>query len=75
MISVSFLFEREPHEPLPRAEAVTATRDNYINERINTLKKAFARGQIRAADYQAQLKQFMHERVGKDRNKQGYYIV
>jgi len=59
MISLNFLFERAPNEPLPRAEPVTSARDSYINERINTLKKAFARGQIKAADYQMQLKQFM----------------
>lgn len=71
MLSLGFLFERSINEPLPRAEPVTTTRDNYINERRATLKQAFSRGRINAKDYAEQLKYFLKNKYDK---AQGYYL-
>jgi hypothetical protein len=64
MISVTkVITERNQDEPLPRAQPVKAQSDRYINDRISTLKRAFASGRVPSQEYQQQLKELIKNRL------------
>lgn len=70
MKSLAFLFERNINDPLIHAQSPTALRDQYIMDRLRSLRSMLGKGGQSTIMIQQQIKELL-----KNRFKQGWGVT
>jgi hypothetical protein len=73
MISISSLFLEFVNIATTDPRSPVATRNNYAQERINTLEQAFKSGNLSAPQYNMQRKEYLKQMQTK-KTTQGLYL-
>lgn len=66
MLSISFLFEENITANLPKAKAPTAERDNYIKQRVESLRKMIGKKGVDVKEINNQIQSYLKKRYSPE---------